>query len=232
MSLTSRSWRAVTKLTGMASLYSGSAAVGHTTVRRSLVHVRWARSCSSGADSQVTACATCHNPTRAFCRREGGVSRYPWPRRSAQRASNFECGLQQDAVLGRSGQYARAAGGAADHEPFRDGPASIGDADPGRHRHELSNAIRAGLRSRRERAGSAARHCHLQRTLVSFDSPFDHFIAGDGSVIESRTRSSSDSGGRTAGSGERSRPGLLISRAPGTASVVGTGPLVRATRLR
>ena len=69
----------------------------------------------------TVACATCHDPARAFTDGRPGLGRHPRPRRSAQRANHLERALQQDAVLGRPGRYARATGGAADHESLRDG---------------------------------------------------------------------------------------------------------------
>ena len=117
----------------------------------------------------TVACATCHDPARAFT--DGrpasiGVDGRSWP---AQRTDRLERALQQDAVLGRPGQHARAASGVADHECLRDGV--------GQHRPTPSpkspatrntrRQFHGGFRSHREPAGHAARHCHL-RTDAGF----------------------------------------------------------------
>ncbi len=77
------------------------------------------------ADGTV-ACGTCHDPARAFT--DGRPTSIGVNDRVGQRNAPtiLNALYNKDAILGRPGRNARGAGGAADHQPGRNGPAQHG----------------------------------------------------------------------------------------------------------
>jgi cytochrome c peroxidase len=135
------------------------------------------------ADSTV-ACATCHDPARAFT--DGrpvsvgihgrvGQRNAPTVLNALYNKTQFWDGrvstLEQQAALPIT-------------NPFEMGSTSIGDAvsriaDDKDYQSQFMQAFGRGVNEQDMVSAIAA----YERTLASFDSPFDHFIAGDANAI-------------------------------------------------
>jgi cytochrome c peroxidase len=140
------------------------------------------------ADGTV-ACATCHDPARAFT--DGrpvsvgihgrvGQRNAPTVLNSLYNKAQFWDGrvdtLEQQAALPIT-------------NPFEMGSASVGDAvsriaDDKDYQTQFMQAFGRGVNEQDMLSAIAA----YERTLASFDSPFDHFIAGEANAISDSTK--------------------------------------------
>jgi cytochrome c peroxidase len=132
----------------------------------------------------TVACATCHDPTRAFT--DGrpvsvgvhgrvGQRNAPTVLNALYNKTQFWDGrvstLEQQAALPIT-------------NPFEMGSVSIGDAvskiaGDKDYQTQFMQAVGRGV-NEQDMLGAIAAY---ERTLVSFDSPFDHFVAGDANAI-------------------------------------------------
>ena len=141
------------------------------------------------SDDGTVACATCHDPDRAFTdgrpvsvgiHGRAGQRNAPTVLNSLYNKHQFWDGrvstLEQQAALPIT-------------NPFEMGSASIGDAvsriaSDKYYQAQFVQAFGRGVNEQDMLSAIAA----YERTLASFDSPFDHFIAGDANAISDSAR--------------------------------------------
>jgi cytochrome c peroxidase len=136
------------------------------------------------SDDGTVACATCHDPGRAFTdgrptsigvHGKVGQRNAPTVLNALYNQTQFWDGrahtLEQQAALPIT-------------NPFEMGSATIGDAvariaDDQEYQEQFKQAFGRGVNEQDMLRAIAT----YERTLVSFDSPFDHFIAGDRNAV-------------------------------------------------
>ena len=131
----------------------------------------------------TVACATCHNPVRAFTDGQASVGIYG---RAGQRNAPTLLNALYNKTQFWDGrvQTLEAQAALPITNPFEMGSASLGDtvaniAGDADYQAQFKKAFGHGV-NELDMVGAIATY---ERTLVSFDSPLDHFIAGDKNAI-------------------------------------------------